>query len=111
MRRFNSFRLDAANQCLWDGEARVDLAPKVFGVLRYLVDHAGRLVTQNELLEALWPDTYVNPEVLRRYILEIRRVLGDRPDQPGVASGTRNAEGKTGPAEARTPGGRPPSKG
>jgi predicted ATPase len=82
MRRFRSFRLDTANQCLWRGEARVDVTPKGFDVLRYLVEHAGRLVTREEILEALWPDTYVNPEGLRKYIQEIRKVLGDRPDKP-----------------------------
>jgi hypothetical protein len=39
-------------------------------------------VTQDEILGALWPETYVNPEVLRKYILEIRKTLGDRPDNP-----------------------------
>jgi len=80
MRRFGSFWLDIANQCLRQGEARVALTPKAFGVLRYLVEHAGRLVTQDELLEELWPAIYVNPGVVRKYILEIRRALGDRPD-------------------------------
>jgi predicted ATPase/DNA-binding winged helix-turn-helix (wHTH) protein len=80
MRRFGSFRLDTVNQCLWHGEARVALTPKAFGVLRYLVEHAGRLVTQDELLEELWPAIYVNPGVVRKYILEIRRALGDRLD-------------------------------
>jgi hypothetical protein len=37
MRRFLSFRLDTANQCLWRGEAPADLTPKAFDVLRYLV--------------------------------------------------------------------------
>src|SRR4030088_2771470 len=82
MRRFQSFRLDAANQCLWNGETRADLAPKAFDVLRYLVEHAGRLVTPDEILEALWPETYVNPEVLRKYIQEIRKALRDRPANP-----------------------------
>ncbi|MCU1260005.1 MAG: transcriptional regulator, putative ATPase, winged helix family [Bryobacterales bacterium] len=82
MRRFDSFRIDTANQCLWHGEALVELTPKAFGVLRYLVENAGRLVTQKELLDVLWPATYVNPEVLRKYILEIRRALGDRLDKP-----------------------------
>jgi DNA-binding winged helix-turn-helix (wHTH) protein len=82
MIRFQTFRLDTTNQCLWQGESRVELTPKAFGVLRYLVEHAGRLVTPEELLEALWPATYVNPEVLRKYVLEIRRALGDRPDKP-----------------------------
>ena len=82
MRRFQSFRLDTANQCLWNGEARADLTPKAFDVLRYLAEHAGRLVTPDELLGALWPETYVNPEGLRKYIQEIRKTLGDRPDKP-----------------------------
>jgi DNA-binding winged helix-turn-helix (wHTH) protein/tetratricopeptide (TPR) repeat protein len=79
MKAFPPFRLDALNQCLWHGDARITLAPKVFAVLSYLVDHSGRLVTQDELLEAIWPETYVQPEVLRTYILELRRILGDRP--------------------------------
>ena len=82
MKRFHSFQLDVPNQALWHGDIRVALTPKAFGVLRYLVEHAGRLVSQEELLEALWPDTYVNPEVLRKYVLEIRKVLGDRPEEP-----------------------------
>jgi TolB-like protein/DNA-binding winged helix-turn-helix (wHTH) protein/Flp pilus assembly protein TadD len=82
MKSFQSFRLDSANQCLWHGEARVQITPKAFDVLRYMVENAGRLVTQDELLEALWPETYVNQEVLRKYILEIRKVLGDRPEKP-----------------------------
>src|SRR5579864_1076209 len=82
MRVFRSFRLDPVNQCLWHGGNRVALTPKAFDMLRYLVEHPGRLVTQDEILEALWPETYVQPEVLRKYILEIRKVLGDRLDRP-----------------------------
>ena len=82
MKSFQSFRLDATNHCLWNGDDRVRIPPKVFDVLRYLVEHPGRLVAQDELLEALWPDTYVNPEVLRKYILDVRKILGDRPDRP-----------------------------
>ena len=58
------------------------LTPKAFDLLRYLVEHSGRVVSQNEILEALWPETYVNPEVIKKYILSIRRVLGDSPEQP-----------------------------
>jgi len=82
MKAFPPFRLDAVNQCLWRDDARITVPPKVFAVLSYLVDHPGRLVTQNELLEAIWPDTYVQPEVLRKYILELRKLLGDRPKDP-----------------------------
>ena len=82
MRRFGSFRLDPLNQCLWRGEQRVPITPKAFDVLRYLVEHPGRLVTHEEILEALWPQTYVNQEVVKKYIVEIRKVLGDRHDRP-----------------------------
>jgi eukaryotic-like serine/threonine-protein kinase len=82
MKTFQSFRLDPTNHCLWNGEERVRIPPKAFDVLRYLVENPERLVTQDELLEALWPDTYVNPEVLRKYILDVRKILGDRPDRP-----------------------------
>src|SRR6266478_4425069 len=82
MKSFHSFRLDTANHCLWRGQERVQIPPKAFDVLRYLVENPGRVVTQNELLEALWPETYVNPEILRKYILDIRKTLGDRPDKP-----------------------------
>src|SRR6202048_1395253 len=82
MKACRSFRLDPSNQCLWQGERRVPLTPKAFDVLRYLVEHSGRLVTQHEILEALWPETYVNPELIKKYILGIRKVLGDRHDKP-----------------------------
>ena len=82
MKFFQSFRLDAGNHSLWRGSERVPITPKAFDVLRYMVERAGYLVTQDELLAAVWPETYVNPEVLRKYILEIRKVLGDRLDKP-----------------------------
>jgi TolB-like protein/DNA-binding winged helix-turn-helix (wHTH) protein/Flp pilus assembly protein TadD len=82
MKSFKAFHLDTANHILRRDGERVPIAPKAFDVLAYLVEHAGRLVTQDEILEALWSETYVNPEVLRKYILEIRKALGDRPDKP-----------------------------
>src|SRR5260370_1781863 len=82
MKSFQSFRLDTTNQCLWRGQERVPISPKAYDVLRYFVENPGRLVTPDELLEKLWPETYVNPEVFRKYILDIRKILGDRPDKP-----------------------------
>jgi TolB-like protein/DNA-binding winged helix-turn-helix (wHTH) protein/Tfp pilus assembly protein PilF len=82
MKSFKAFCLDTSNHLLWRNGDRVPLAPKAFDVLAYLVEHAGQVVTQDEIFEALWSETYVNPEVLRKYILEIRKALGDRPDNP-----------------------------
>lgn len=77
MKQFQSFGLDTSNQCLLHDGERIDLAPKPFAVLRYLVENPGRLITHDELLDALWPETYVQPQVLRTYMLELRKVLGD----------------------------------
>src|SRR5262245_40312023 len=82
MKPFHAFRLDLTNHCLWHGDERVSLTPKAFDLLRYLVEHRDRLVTQEEILDALWTDTFVNQEVVKKYILGIRKVLGDRPDNP-----------------------------
>src|SRR5262245_53894186 len=82
MKRFESFRLDPVNHCLWRGGTRVLIAPKAFDVLLYLVERPGMLVSQDEILDALWPNTYVNPEVIKKYILSIRRVLGDDIARP-----------------------------
>lgn len=79
---FDAFRLDTVNECLWRDDVPVELTPKAFAVLRYLVKHPGRLVTHRELLEALWPETYVQPEILRTYIRDIRKILGDDPRAP-----------------------------
>jgi TolB-like protein/DNA-binding winged helix-turn-helix (wHTH) protein/Tfp pilus assembly protein PilF len=82
MKSFQAFRLDTANQCLWRDENRVAIPPKVYDVLRYLVENPNRLVSQDEILEKLWSESYVNPELIRKYILEIRKILGDRLDKP-----------------------------
>src|SRR5215510_1215251 len=73
---FGSYQFDLVNECLWCGAQRVPLRPKPFAVLRYLVEHAGRLVTKDELLQAVWPETIVSAEVLKAYIHDLRTVLG-----------------------------------
>ena len=66
-KEFPPFRLDTVNECLWrqqdrGGDERIPLTPKAFAVLRYLVEHPGRLVTHSEILEAVWPDTLFSPK-------------------------------------------------
>jgi hypothetical protein len=58
------FRLDPSNACLWRGGEVINLSPKVFKVLSYLVRRAGQLVTRDELLGAVWPDTIVGEAAL-----------------------------------------------
>jgi predicted ATPase/DNA-binding winged helix-turn-helix (wHTH) protein len=82
MKQFAAFRLDTANECLWHDGVQIALPPRPFMVLRYLVENPGRLITHDELLDALWPETYVQPQVLRTYMLDLRKVLGDDAGQP-----------------------------
>jgi DNA-binding winged helix-turn-helix (wHTH) protein len=84
MKVFSPFRLDTANQCLWrrgdtGQEARILLTPKAFAVLEHLVEHAGRLVTHDEMLQAVWPDTVVEPQAVKKHVLAVRTALGDCP--------------------------------
>ena len=68
MKEFPPFRLDVVNQCLWrhsdrGDDERILLTPKTLRLLRYLVEHARRLVTHDELLDAVWSNTHVQPQV------------------------------------------------
>ncbi|HEY3705885.1 MAG TPA: AAA family ATPase [Terracidiphilus sp.] len=82
MKQFGTFTLDTLNECLWQAGVRIPLPPKPFAVLRYLVEHPGRLVSHDELLDALWPETYVQPQILRTYMLDLRKVLNDDARNP-----------------------------
>ena len=68
---------DVANQCLWEKKQRIQLAPNAFAVLRHLIHHSGILVTKDELLDIVWPDTEVCDTVLKFQISELRRILKD----------------------------------
>jgi DNA-binding winged helix-turn-helix (wHTH) protein len=79
---FGLFRLDAANECLWQGTQAVPLRPKAFAVLKHLVDHFGQLVTKQQLLDAVWPATFVTDAVLKDSIRQLREALGDDAASP-----------------------------
>lgn len=70
-----------------DGLVRLDqevlpLTPKASAILSHLLAHAGSLVPTDELLDAIWPETHIQPEAIKVYIHEIRRALGDDPRNP-----------------------------
>lgn len=79
---FPPYYLDLVAERLCREATPVDLTPKAFAVLRYLAEQAGRLVTKEELLEAVWPAVYVTGDVLKVSVAEIRRALGDSPHEP-----------------------------
>src|SRR5262245_52158794 len=79
---FPPYHLDLSAGRLARGVDPVELPPKAFGVLRYLAERPGRLVSKEELLEGVWPSVYVTADVLKVTIAEIRKVLGDSPKEP-----------------------------
>ncbi len=70
--------------CVVNGTDLVRLEPKVMQVLLELASHPGEVLTKEELLDAVWPDTYVGDDALIRCISELRRVFGDDPRSPRV---------------------------
>ena len=74
---FAPFRLDCDNRQLWRGEQPLALQPKPLAVLQYLAQHAGHLISKEELLQHVWAGTQVTPKALTVYIHAIRAVLGD----------------------------------
>jgi DNA-binding winged helix-turn-helix (wHTH) protein/predicted ATPase len=79
---FSSFQLDLANASLRRDRQTIDLTPKAFNVLRYLVEHAGQLVTKDELWRAGWPEVSVTDAALTMCVSEIRKALGDDAKTP-----------------------------
>lgn len=75
-------RLDPANQWVRRGAETLRLTPKAFALLHLLAERAGQLVTKQELLDGVWPDTAVGDAVLATVVREIRNVLGDQASEP-----------------------------
>ena len=84
MIEFPPFWLDKTNQCVVRGHERIALTPKAYSVLEHLVSRAGEIVSQSELLEAVWFETFVQPEIVKTYIRDLRRVLGDDSKKPRI---------------------------
>ena len=80
--RFGDFQLDTANACVWQGDQRLILRPKAFDLLSYLVTHPNRLLSKENLLDAVWPDTIVSDTVLKTSIRDLRRALGESARTP-----------------------------
>jgi urea transport system substrate-binding protein len=79
---FGQFRLDPINQELWRGSELVEVRRKTFEALLYLVRNPRRLITHDELLKSVWAGSKLSSSLLRAYIWELRRVLGDTAATP-----------------------------
>lgn len=85
---FGKFILDLRRGCLRADGQEIELRPKSFEVLRYLVENAGRLVPKDEIIEAAWPNVTVTDESLARCVSDIRLALEDA-DQNIIRTVTR----------------------
>jgi len=77
---FGEHVVDLDSGMLYRGEREVPLRPKSFAVLTYLAERPGRLVSKDELLDAVWGDVIVTDGALTQCIIDVRRALGD----PGI---------------------------
>jgi pimeloyl-ACP methyl ester carboxylesterase/DNA-binding winged helix-turn-helix (wHTH) protein len=75
--RFGPFQLDVRERRLSREGALIPLRVKVFDTLAVLVRHAGRLMTKQELLDAVWPETVVEENNLNHNISVLRKALGE----------------------------------
>src|SRR5215475_9785175 len=74
---FAGFTLDLDRLCLFGPAGQPELRPKSFEVLRYLLEHPGRVVGKDEVMTAVWPNTTVSDESLTCCISDVRRALVD----------------------------------
>jgi DNA-binding winged helix-turn-helix (wHTH) protein/predicted ATPase len=80
--RFGEFRLDIANDRLWAGAAEIPVRAKTFAVLRHLVEHAGSLVSRDDLVRAVWNGAAGSEHLPKGCIRELRRLLRDETTRP-----------------------------
>jgi Tol biopolymer transport system component/DNA-binding winged helix-turn-helix (wHTH) protein len=79
---FAEFELDAPRRCLRREGKTLPLNAKAFDLLVYLAENAGRIVSKNEILDAVWENQFVEEANLKVQMSALRKVLGDRKDTP-----------------------------
>ena len=82
--RFGEFALDPRKRTLSRGDSPVSLTAKAFDVLLFLAQNPNRLVTKEELLKAVWGNTFVEEGNLTQYISLLRKALGDTSEHDRV---------------------------
>jgi DNA-binding winged helix-turn-helix (wHTH) protein len=77
---FDQFRLDVSHRILSRNGKDLDLAPKAVETLLVLVEMNGKVLSKDELLSAVWPDTIVEESNLFTYLSHLRKALGRQKD-------------------------------
>lgn len=89
MLSFPPFRLDLENERLWRNGEELPLRRKPFAVLRHLVQHPQRLVSHDEIVDAVWGKIVMSESLLRTHVSGVRRVLGKGVVETVVGRGYR----------------------
>jgi eukaryotic-like serine/threonine-protein kinase len=76
---FGPFRVDSEKEILLRAGDPIPLTPKTFQILLVLVRHSKEVVTKDDLMKAVWPDTFVEEANLSRNIFMLRKALGESP--------------------------------
>lgn len=108
---FGPFCVDVPAGRLWRGKREIKLRARAGAVLCYLVEHPGRIIPREELVQHVWPKTYVSKTTLRGCVWEVRQALGDQAATPQYIetighvgyrflAETRDGQAASGPDEA-----------
>jgi predicted ATPase/DNA-binding winged helix-turn-helix (wHTH) protein len=79
--QFAEFTLDPGRGTVLKADREVKLRPKVYDALLYFLENRGRLISKEELIQALWSDAFVTEDSLVQCMVELRRALGDRAQE------------------------------
>src|SRR5450759_1396756 len=74
---FGPFRVNATERLLQRGDETIPLTPKVMDTLLVLIESKGHVLTKDELMQMLWPDSFVEESSLTQNISLLRRALGE----------------------------------
>ncbi|HEU4873866.1 MAG TPA: alpha/beta fold hydrolase [Pyrinomonadaceae bacterium] len=77
---FDEFRVDVSERILFKGNREVPLTPKVFDTLLVLLENSSHVLTKKELMQQVWPDSFVEENNLAQNISVLRKALGKSKD-------------------------------
>jgi DNA-binding winged helix-turn-helix (wHTH) protein len=80
--RFDDFELDVSNRQLTAAGQNCRLEPKSFRLLQVLIENRDRTVPKEEIVAAVWPDTFVSDNSITRAVTQIRKALHDDAKEP-----------------------------
>jgi DNA-binding winged helix-turn-helix (wHTH) protein/Tol biopolymer transport system component len=76
---FGPFRVDPDQRLLLRDQQTIPLSPKAFDLLLVLAQRSGQVVLKDDLMKLLWPNTFVEESNLGQHVFQLRKALGERP--------------------------------